>query len=395
MATPICEAQAILPYTADNVEWDLNLNLLAISTYQLQQHETTPTRLGSLHFFRIQSTEDRVSWSQVRDHTLSSGVFDFKWRHDSTHQKGYIAAGLANGDITLHCVSQSEDNVQVEDLQVLSFKELGDENDMVLGVDWAKLNSSTESKLISSYQKGGIALWDICCERATPLWYSPNAHDSDVWQSCFIEEGNPHLFMSCSDDCTLKIWDTRLASSGDTEYEGRCVKILNQHGGGVTSMVSTELSGDLVLKRELPHALLIGSYDDTLSIFDIRMMKDQMSVYTLSGTKPQNARVSKNTTTPAIHEFSTGGGVWRIKCRPNESSERSFIAMSCIYNGFQVWSITAKDGVVSESEKVCHYSGPHGEKDLAYGIDWVNIDSKHNLLASCSFYDKTCSIWSY
>jgi hypothetical protein len=80
------------------------------------------------------------------------------------------------------------------------------------------------------------------------------------------------------------------------------------------------------------------------------------------------------------------GGVWRLKWRQFPAAHGGLLAAACMYSG---WSIIQVDMDFNLAPNI-NYSGPHMCNSLAYGVDWIADD----LLAACSFYDNTISLWS-
>ena len=126
--------------------------------------------------------------------------------------------------------------------------------------------------------------------------------------------------------------------------------------------------------------LYIGSYDDTVSIWDIRSFRS-----------------------PVVSE-NVGGGVWRIRCKEVDGQDR--LALATMYDGFTIIGnlflrIKLKcflyseslDGMKEDSRAFgakTKYSGPH--KTLAYGIDWRSLKKESDSLLACaSFYDRILS----
>lgn len=80
-----------------------------------------------------------------------------------------------------------------------------------------------------------------------------------------------------------------------------------------------------------------------------------------------------------------GGGVWRIKWHPYNPS---VILLACMHAGFKVveWDFDSKQiQIRNQLRPDC--------KELAYGADWCFQKQWSNVIGTCSFYDKRCSIW--
>jgi diphthamide biosynthesis protein 7 len=104
-----------------------------------------------------------------------------------------------------------------------------------------------------------------------------------------------------------------------------------------------------------------------------------------------------------LKELKLGGGVWKIKPHP---SNHDLLLCACMQNGFVIANLNTQT-------ILCHYKD-HGS--LAYGCDWQSNNSMNdltelmddcmsedmtteqkisteNMIASCSFYDKTVHVW--
>lgn len=412
-----CEDVITLDHNTDCVEWNDTLKVLTLSTYHLIKDNSInkQERIGAVYFYNVIDDQSENKSSKKLQHLnsydLKSGVFDLKWKYeennDSDHQ--LLAIGLSNGDISILNVSKNEESGFIDVNNEYRFPCFEDD-DMVLGVDWERSNNSNQCHLATSYQKGAIAVWDINYstnnEYNEPVWYCKGAHNLEVWQISYMDYGNDSLIMSCSDDCTLKIWDIRSPSKSQfssEEYTGRCAKTLMHHDAGVTSFISSELSNDSKIKQHLPNVITVGSYDGTVTFWDIRMITDEVdNTFYPSHSLKKNDNTSfmtrkRHSGAKPLKTIDTEGGVWRMKYRPNNNNvyNESLLAMACVYNGFQVWSIDVEGGLIKETKRSCYYEGPHESGTLAYGIDWIETMNGKNYLASCSFYNNKLSIWSF
>lgn len=77
-----------------------------------------------------------------------------------------------------------------------------------------------------------------------------------------------------------------------------------------------------------------------------------------------------------ICNINVGGGVWRIKWKPNT---HDYILVAAMYNGFKILN----DKLIVET---CYDE----HESIAYGADW-SWESGSDIVATCSFYDhKLC-----
>ncbi|KAH8877714.1 Diphthine methyltransferase [Schistosoma japonicum] len=126
---------------------------------------------------------------------------------------------------------------------------------------------------------------------------------------------------------------------------------------------------------DVEHFISTGSYDETLYIWDLRMIHS-----------------SKDFVSIPLHSCHFGGGVWRHKWGPHNC-----VIVSAMHGGFAVAhlpqsSFSCQDKAVKDS--VYKFRRTNGQ--LAYGIDWGlfhGINEKEDFfkstVVSCSFYDNT------
>lgn len=264
------------------------------------------------------------------------------------------------------------------------------------------------------YQSGAVAVFDAETP-ALPVWSCPDAHMAEVWQTQFLvdltydsmissrlqatsEDATgianftsqstalgtrlSSLLVSGSDDASFKIWDIRSDPS-----RGAVLQNTKHYQMGVTSFASPMASPCAIARSLVPSMLFIGSYDESLSMWDLRQMR-----------RP-------------IESIGLGGGVWRLRWLPSASrhsdtpyAQSPLLAVACMHAGFKVVELNATDGNSQPTlRSVASYWGPHtGSPDgkfppLAYGIDWIgqaSSDRRSLALSGCTFYDNRASLWS-
>ena len=109
-----------------------------------------------------------------------------------------------------------------------------------------------------------------------------------------------------------------------------------------------------------------------------------------------------------------GGGVWRLKQHPGDSS---VLLAATMYDGFKIVRVVnmgvdvdvpGEAGEAGERdpqqsrgrvgvEHVLQYPAEDEltDKTLAYGASWCRAQDALGLAATCSFYDNRVSLWSY
>lgn len=128
--------------------------------------------------------------------------------------------------------------------------------------------------------------------------------------------------------------------------------------GGVTSIQS---------HATRQHYWAVGSYDETIRIFDAR-----------------------NPRRP-VADAPVGGGIWRAKWHPTNENA---LLLGCMHGGVRIveWSPDAPIEVVCEFDQ---------HESIAYGCDWERgafrgTDTPDaSYVYSCSFYDAALHVWAW
>lgn len=136
------------------------------------------------------------------------------------------------------------------------------------------------------------------------------------------------------DDSKFNMWDVRSMKK---------IKSIAR-SAGVTSFLSYK-----------ENQVMVGSYDEYLSIYDTRNLKQ------------------------TLDELNLGGGIWRIKQRDN------FLLVACMYHNFSIVDCSTDLKLIGEYNE---------HKSICYGCDWAtqNYEKQHHFFASCSFYDHRLSM---
>ncbi|KAK4453514.1 WD40-repeat-containing domain protein [Podospora aff. communis PSN243] len=106
--------------------------------------------------------------------------------------------------------------------------------------------------LVAGTGTSSIVVYDI--ERRQTLHHVPG-HQDDVNAVCFADKLSPHILYSGSDDCTLKVWDTR--SLGDGREAGAFV-------GHIEGLTYIDSKGD-------GRYILSNGKDQSMKLWDLRM----------------------------------------------------------------------------------------------------------------------------
>ena len=263
---------------------------------------------------------------------------------------------------------------------------------MALYVDTIVSSASSDSaSLAVSYSDGSM-----CVHEATPAGriaetHRWKAHSLEAWVATWSQSPSRrgNVIYSGGDDASFQAWDLREASTGGAA-PARLFLDRTSHGAGVTCI--TELLGAAGGTDTL---IATGSYDNMMRIWDWR-----------------------NTSKPVLQtSLGMGGGVWRLKQHPGDSS---VLLAATMYDGFKIVRVVNM-GVDVDVPGEAGEAGKAGERDpqqsrgrvgvehvlqypaedeltdktLAYGASWCRAQDAMGLAATCSFYDNRVSLWSY
>lgn len=329
---------------ADSIECvpDASQALVVCGTYQLD--ETTSTRGGHLILYDISEELTLVEKQRLN---LQRGILDMKWSRSlhtltsPTTSSYLLACATSIGELQVYGIRSEHLLTEVAQADV------DNPAILTLSLDWNDClpeRSVDPTTIVCSYSNGELRTWNIddCQVSLKDHW---QAHTYEAWITAF-DCWHPKIVFSGSDDATLKGWDTRMLPSPT---------FTKRFEVGVTS---------LQFSPHVEHIVAVGSYDDNVTIWDTRSMK--------------NSLVS----------FNTGGGVFRVKWHPYQPG---LLACACMYNGYTLLEFEDDFGAVSSSSSL--YDDGH----LCYGIDWKRATHQPagDILVCCSFYDHSCGILSY
>ncbi|CAI0398576.1 unnamed protein product [Linum tenue] len=316
-------------------------HILAAATYNLQEGDQ-PTRMGSISLFLVDAQEGQF---ELVHQVKTAGIFDVKWSPVGGSVSPLLGQADADGYLRIHGLQSSSDAPKVYSLEEVASQKISSSS-MCLCLDW---NPSATS-ISLGLSDGSVSVVSIS-ESQLVVVQEWQAHAFELWTASF-DIHQPHLVYSGSDDCKFSCWDLRDDPSSNSVFQNSKV-----HKMGVCCIAKNPTD---------PNALLTGSYDEHLRVWDVRSI-----------SKPVN-QVS----------LRLGGGVWRVKYHP-------FVAdvalAACMHNGFAIVKIN--DG---GSEIIETYDK---HESLAYGADWQRGGlcgegrGKSAAVATCSFYDKLVRAW--
>ena len=296
-------------------------NLVAVASYELLPD--TGARLGQV------ALGVAGPGPEYRHHSAlaCAGVLDMKWRHGGDSDP-VLAVAESSGAVSLLSVHQDEEAVcHLETSHSVTVT-----SGLCLALEWSRL----EDRLAVSDSLGAVTVLALARGTLEVVATLPG-HSFEAWTVCFSRH-EPSTLYSGGDVCKLNCYDLRTSEQGAVRANK------SSHGMGVTSMVSTDSS------------LLTGSYDHQVREWDLRNIKCEQ------------------------RSFGVGGGVWRLKPRPEEPGK---LLVAAMHDGFKVVDLGDGGRVVQEYRE---------HESLAYGADWVTETSSHCVVTTCSFYDR---LWAF
>ena len=142
----------------------------------------------------------------------------------------------------------------------------------ILNVFCAKFMPQTgDSQLVSCAADHNIRWFDLPSEQARTV----HCHANRV-KKLACERSNPHVFLSCSEDCTVRQHDLRAAHSCSADS---CSNVLVDLRGGVRAPHGNDLVSSsrtrvlsISLHPEHPHILAVGGSDPVVRVYDRRQL---------------------------------------------------------------------------------------------------------------------------
>ncbi|KAL7566564.1 hypothetical protein ACA910_000633 [Epithemia clementina (nom. ined.)] len=253
---------------------------------------------------------------------------------------------------TIHYAGKSKALVSSTDL---------DCSPLCLSLNWRRAGRDqrleSSNQLVSTYSDGRVAVHSVIktqqsfsslsfsssteLQKTTPPiveleeLYSWDAHSfapncpAEVWSADFCGE-NDNLIVSCADDAKLKFWDVRCldnssSSSSSSSSHGNHQNKKSAFPPNPAMVVCTALSFEAGTTCSSRHPrqdflLACGSYDETVSLLDLR--------YMVNGSgKPIRLGQPR----------AVGGGVWRLKWHPVRDNR---LLVAAMHGGCRVLDIS-------------------------------------------------------
>ena len=358
---------------------------LMTSCYQLNSE--TGTRSGYMEFQTI-AVQDSVQLQKENEaHVIlqpdsTSGILDGKWTSLSQTNQFQFATAHSTGEIRVHTYHpwKDVDNSSTCPIQFATQTPETEDGALCLAVNWnQKLCSTSSSQLnqpqqhqheiVSTYSNGMARIHNVHTTESGQITLEEShtwaAHTlfgcpAEVWSADFVGEDHD-LIVTCADDTKLIFWN------------------VNQQPSTPVLTVETIFSAGTTCAAQhprQPHAVLCGSYDETLALYDVRYLSAK----------------------PLLHIPAVGGGIWRIKWHPLDSE---CVLVGAMHGGCRVINLSSSSEESSPSETQATWDSYSISKEfqehqsMAYGADWLVDDNRQvpDTAVSCSFYDKAVHVW--
>jgi diphthamide biosynthesis protein 7 len=232
---------------------------------------------------------------------------------------------------------------------------------------------------------------------------------SEVWSADFCNSDNNYssntssttMILSCGDEGKVKFWDVRCPT--------RPVVQVEPFGAGATCAAA---------HPRKPNIVAVGSYDETVCLYDVRYLQQQHS----------SKKASSSSNSSCLGQSETlGGGIWRIKWHPYSDDRLLVAAMHCGCRVLKIQALSGGGGGGGQDEEDILHQQHHDpflhdttttttstshspavsikpikkftqHESMAYGADWLVCrhpmqNGYFEAAASCSFYDRSVFLW--
>ncbi|KAJ7597044.1 WD-40 repeat-containing protein [Mycena floridula] len=307
-------------------------DILVCGTYKL---DSDGKRHGQCLTYRTENEE--LELMQELD---LPAILDMKWCHSSPSSNPFIAAADSEGNINI-LEWQESHMIQTQSIQCAK-------DTLCLSLDWSnrRYPDNAPGSLIVSSSDGSLSLLQPDTTGYLEVLSSWHAHDYEPWIAAW-DYWNHSVVYSGGDDLKLKSWDIRQPQPIFTN---------KKFDAGLTSIQS---------HPHIEHILAVGSYDNTVRIFDTRKLGIP------------------------ITEVDVGGGAWRVKWHPSVSRKNDLL-VACMHHGISI--IGFSDSSMDKGHVRKHFDK---HESIGYGADWSFAPNSRpdSLIASCSFYDCALHLW--
>ncbi|OQR77756.1 WD repeat-containing protein 85-like [Tropilaelaps mercedesae] len=299
-----------------------------LGTYELHEG-IEQLRHGSISLF----TSNGDKFELMTTCEAPAGVLDIKFRKAPTVTRDdsseVFAVALADGTVRVGQVSP-DDQVKVEEGCKLSSPS-SSTNTIALSVSWMPADTD-RPRVAATFNTGVVREYQLTNNASSfVVLREYSVSTLEVWA---VLHRGPLIYTGGDDS---KLWRTATADGSS--------RVIRRFSSGVTAIEADPLYEE---------NLLVGTYEDRLYQFDLRMMRDP------------------------LQEVDIGGGVWRIKDHP---ARTGLLAVAGMYAGAFIVDCCLETWAIKQ-----RYTG---HESMCYGIEWWD----EKTLLSCSFYDRQLTMW--
>ncbi|KAH8102665.1 WD40-repeat-containing domain protein [Cristinia sonorae] len=355
-------------WPADSIEFcpnDEASNIFVCGTYNLEKSDETISpetdlqepprpqkRRGKILLFEVEDAEDSTTLNNIEEVDLPA-VLDLKWCHRDSSLPPLLASADSEGGIKLFEYHALERRLVMSQSIVCAEPHV-----LCLSIDWSNRRTATTglgSLVVSMSDKNVSVLQFNGSELAVAQTWA--AHDFEPWIAAW-NYWDTNIVYTGGDDLKMKAWDIR-------EDCTQPIFTNSRFDAGVTTIQSHPF---------VEHLLAVGSYDNTVRLFDVR--------------KPLRPLV----------QADVGGGAWRVKWHSSPERKEDLLVAS-MHDGAKVvrfnHAILGSLPSATQEWEITQRMDKH--ESMAYGADWsfqgVNGGKDSTLIVSCSFYDHVLYTW--
>lgn len=287
---------------------------------------------------KIHSSEIKLEENTKTSNILNYGILDIKQKEKN------IYTSNSDGSISIFDNNNNTDKFNLIDNLIIN------ENNCSNVLDLCKENNNF---IAIGMNNGEYAVLDTTTNMIINV--SKQIHEYGLWALFFNTESN--LFTG-ADDNTIHLNDLRTNTK---------VGSYKEHTAGITHI-------NRLLNKEYEY--LTGSYDESVTIFDIRNLKQ------------------------SVYKQKLGVSVWDIKqtlYENNKKEKKTLFSMSSIYEGLNIYEFNTENYNLEMKYEFKEH------ETIVYGVDVClyshtsDSDIRYNklIVTSCSLYDNLICYWEY
>ncbi|ODV84494.1 hypothetical protein CANARDRAFT_29040 [[Candida] arabinofermentans NRRL YB-2248] len=320
-----------------------DINVVLLGTYDL--NKDTNTRTGSIEIWKFNESK----FMKLHTKILNDGaILDLKF--DPFDDLKFITCNSI-GIITIWKIGLDD-----YDIELIDNINVFDQDDGEVLITSIEFSTVINGLLTFTGTNGQIGTLNLS-NGDKSINVFDTEHDLECWYGTFgCIGGLENVVFSGGDD--------RKLIGHDLRCQNEIFQTNRIHDAGIVSILTSKGSNKGIGKfLNNGYGLWCGSYDDSLSILDLRVGLNQDLI---PGLPPK-----------IIQKLQLGGGVWKLIENPNHDK-----VLSCnMYDGARILDYSGDEVKVDK-----YFKGDH--ESMCYGGDWND-----KFIGTCSFYDCIVQIW--